>query len=438
MRVGDARGDRAERPRLLFLTHRVPYPPDRGDRIRSYNMLKALAGRFDVSVACVTEEGVSRDQLEEMKRLSVRFAWANMGKVKKAWRAGMGVVRGKAITPSVFYDVELASVVKSWHAGERFDAVVSFCSGMTGYAEDVLVMSDEREKPIYHLDLVDVDSAKWASYAEDVRGWKRWLYGREAKLLQEVERGVGADYVSVVSDRELEVYSALRRNGDGGGKSMIVGNGVDLDYFMPRLDYGAEVKDIVFVGVLDYKPNVEGVVWFANQVMGQLREIDSEVRFKVVGKDACAEVLGVDGVNGTEVVGAVDDVRPYIWGSAVVVAPLALARGVQNKVLEAMSCGRTVVCSPAAAAGVDAMVGRDLFTAKNAGEYVKLISRLLKYPEAREVVGQAARRRMEERYGWRAAMQPLVELLSRNVGAKGAAQGQLSAPEVQQAMKRAA
>ena len=533
------------REKLLFLTHRLPWPPDRGDRIRSWHLLHALSEKFDVYLAAISEEGITDEQQAKLEQVTKRFAWQPLGKGMKLVRAGMGVVKGEPITCNVFYDRKLARIVIDWHSEVRFDAVVTFCSGMVGYSRLIFRAEAEKEeeggksliskelefcerrrntssakdssqdveqaafpehlelgraeqssRPVHLLDLVDVDSKKWERYAAQAEGAngvanrilsvaKKWVYAREARKLREVELGKRdvIDGLSVVSKAELEVYQGLS---DGAQpKAFAVTNGVNLDFFRP-LQVGDEVKRdmkcgeehgvkrgtelgmctrfgsglgasdtarsvsagegaaafgsesgvtsgegserafrgasvitsggggvVTFVGVLDYKPNVEAVRWFAREVMGKVRVEVPGAEFRVVGKNPGKDVKGLDGVNGTVIIGEVDDVRPWVWGSDAVVAPLRIAPGVQNKVLEAMAMGKAVVCSEGAARGVEAVNGRDLMVADSAAEYAEAVVMLLKHEEVRDAIGSAARAQVESYYQWDRLLRPLVELVQR-------------------------
>ncbi|QDU32027.1 hypothetical protein KS4_00550 [Poriferisphaera corsica] len=454
-----------ERPNVLMLTHRVPYPPDRGDRIRSYHLLKELSRHFNVSLASFTEEDVTVEQKTKLDRLTRRFAIQRLNRNQKYFRAGMSLLKGKPITTSVFYDANLAKQLRQWHTEVRFDAVVTFCSGMVQHARDIVggrlqAGCNIHGGGLHLLDLVDVDSVKWANLARQSSFLKRIIFQRESKLLREVELGLHdrIDVLSVVSKAELEVYEQIREHhcsvspsvdsvvashlhgfDQKGLRAFAVTNGVDLDYFKARFDKGAACYNIVFVGVLDYQPNIEAVQWFATQVMPRIRDRVPDAKFIVVGKRPAEAVRVLDGYMGTKVVGEVPDVRPHVYDAAVVVAPLKIAPGVQNKVLEAMAMQRVVVCSPEAAKGIDAMVGRDLLTADTVAQYADTITGLLRNPAAREAISQAARYRVEIGYDWHAVLNPLSQYLMRSVRPKAKkSQSKQAISKVTQATRLAA
>jgi glycosyltransferase involved in cell wall biosynthesis len=157
---------------------------------------------------------------------------------------------------------------------------------------------------------------------------------------------------------------------------------------------------------MDYLPNVDAATWFAADVLPGLVQRWPAVRFYVVGRSPAAEVLALAS-DRIVVTGTVDDVRPYLQYAAAVVAPLRIARGIQNKVLEAMAMSRPVIASAACAAAVDAVAGQELLTATSPEEYVAAISQALEAPETGTALGRAARQRVVARYTWEAHMKAI-------------------------------
>lgn len=401
--------------RLLVLTHRVPYPPDRGDRIRSYHLLKTVSRHFRVSLACTSQEPVGEEQRRALRAWTEALAVLMIKPTASAVRAAGAVARGRAFTAAYYFRPRLARTIVAWHAEEPFDAVLTFCTGMIGYARLLTgerggtgVGGDRVLRPRHVLDLVDVDSVKWRSYAGMSRLPVRWLYEMEARRLSRIEGCVEdhVDAVTVVSPEELRTY---REHVAGSVVPTVVGNGVDLDYFRPAADTTSKL--LVFVGVLNYKPNVDGLCWFVQRVWPGLRQRHEGVRLRIVGRDPSPIVLRLGRVAGVEVVGPVDDVRSHLAAAAVVVAPLRLARGVQNKVLEAMACAKPVVCSPAAARGIEAEAGEHFWVADGPGQWAAVLSRLLEEPALRRRIGTEARRCVEQRYRWERRLEPMVRLL---------------------------
>ncbi len=398
--------------RVLMLTHRMPYPPDRGDRIRSYHMLKFLAQHFEVSIACTSDEPVWLQHHQLLSTVAKRVMIQPIStKLSKA-KAVKALLTGSAFTESYYYRQGLADTITQWHEQEPFGAILTFCTGMVRYAR-LLTGSLNGRQPtkgrlIHVLDLVDVDSAKWDSFAKHSWAPMSWVYATEAHRLKQIEAGRfdHFDAVTVVSEAEAQAY---RTHVGDHPRLVAVGNGVDLDYFSPLPP--TESKAVAFVGVLNYAPNVDAVTWFVHHVLGRLRERVPEARFQIIGRHPTPRVESLEDFPGVEVVGSVPDVRAYLSEASVVVAPLRIARGIQNKVLEAMACARPVVCSPDAAEGIDAVDGQHLITADSPDQWVDHIEKLFAQPQLREQIGTHAREHVERNYSWSQRLKPLASLL---------------------------
>lgn len=408
-------GPPTKRPtrRVLLLTHRVPYPPDRGDRIRAYHLLKLLSQHFEVGLACVSDEEVTIEQKQVLSQLAGRIAIRKTNKIVSRARGVGALLQGRAVTPNLFYDPRLADTIVNWHAKRPFDAVLTFCTGMVRYAR-LLTHPAYRPiqfagvRPVHVLDLVDVDSQKWAAYAAQTTGPMKWVYQREAQRLARIESGIEDrfDRISVISQPEAQTYRETLRDHPG---LAVVENGVDLDYFAPLPDFASQT--VTFVGVLNYKPNVQAVQWYAQEVLPLVRRKLPHAQFQIVGKDPSPQVKALHHHQGVRVIGEVPDVRPYLESAAVVVAPLRVARGVQNKVLEAMACRRAVICTPEAANGIRALPGRHLLVADSPKAFARYTLALMRDDHYRQQVAAAARRCVQRRYNWPQALGPMIELL---------------------------
>ncbi len=404
------------RPRVLLLAHRLPYPPDRGDRIRSYHLLKHLSRDFDVAVACVSDDPVWLQHHQLLRTMAQRVTIQPISPNWSRLRGIGALLKGQAITPSWHYRVGLAQSILQWHEQEPFDVVLTFCTGMIQYAR-LLTSAGLRKVglksspvPRQVIDLVDVDSMKWATYARGTWPPVSWVYGAEARRLRRIESGQldHFDAVTVVSSAEADAYR--QAVGEHAGLT-VVRNGVDLDYFSPLPDAGPDNHSLVFVGVLNYRPNSEGIIWFAQRVMPLLRKRLPNATLKIVGRHPTSRVQQLAMIPGVEVVGSVPDVRSYLGEAAAVIAPLQIARGLQNKVLEAMACQRAVVCSPGAAKGIDAQPGVHLLVADEPEMWAQQLHRLLDDVPMRQSIAQAARKHVEETYAWDRALAPMVDLL---------------------------
>jgi len=394
--------------RVLYLTHRVPFPPDKGDRIRNYHLLRQLARRGRVWLGCLADEPVGAEALAELERLCERVAVVPLGGARRWLRAGLSLLGGGSLSEGAFAEPRLRAVVRGWAAEARFDAVVISASSLVPYLNEPGLAGFPAV-----VDLVDVDSQKWLDFAAASRPPKRWLYRLEGRRVRKLERAMSrwARAVAVVSRAEADLYEGFT----GTGTATVAPNGVDLDYFVPA--GGKADQACVFVGAMDYLPNVDAAVWFAREVWPGVRARFPAAEFRIVGRKPAPAVRELAALPGVDVVGPVPDVRPHVAGAAVVVAPLRLARGIQNKVLEALAMGRPVVAAPAALAGLRAEPGRDLLAAATPAEWVEAVGGLFADPARGRELGTAGRRFVEEHHDWERCLEPLLTRIFEPAGA---------------------
>lgn len=390
------------RPDLLYLVHRLPFPPDKGDRIRAFHLLRYLARRARVHLACLADEPVPPGTVEALQEYCERVAVVRLGKWSR-WRRALGsLARGGTVTEGMFRSPELSAVLDGWARDTHFHVALASASSMVPYLR----------QPALHnvpavIDLVDVDSQKWFDYAAAGAGPKAWLYRLEGRRLRRLEQALPgwARGVTLVSEAEADIY---RRFGAGGTVRAIL-NGVDLDYFQAQPQAGGQT--CVFVGALDYRPNVDAACWFCQEVWPALHRQRPEAKVQLVGRRPAPAVCRLAEIPGVEVVGQVPDVRPYLTGAAVAVVPLRIARGMQNKVLEALAMSRATVVSPQALEGLQARPNAELLSAASPYEWVEAVLSLLDDPARRQRLGEAGRRFVEEHHCWEDCLDPFGPLL---------------------------
>ena len=394
---------------ILFLVHRAPWPPDRGDRIRSWHMFEALAKLAPVHVAALADNEVdaalARDKMTPLcKSLAIEVR-----KVSRPLALAQAVLRREPVSNRLFRNAALTRHVDQLIEQGGITHIVAFSGQMAQY------LPARFDGPVL-MDFVDVDSAKFATYAEqDKRQPLNWVHAREARMLGACEAEVArrVDASLFVSEAEAALFRS--RSGPGAGKICAVENGIDTDRFDPglaldRVETG-EGPLAVFTGQMDYRPNIDAVRWFVTDILPLIRQRHPRARFAIVGRAPTDEVWALESLPGVTVTGEVPDVRPWLAAADAVVAPLLLARGVQNKLLEAMAMARPVVASAAAATGIDATPGAHLLVAQDAGEMAEAVCSLFDDPMGAATMGQAARARMIARYGWDARLAPLGDLL---------------------------
>ena len=381
---------------LLFLAHRAPFPPDRGDKIRSWHVLRHLAARARVHLVAFGESEADAAPPPELAR---RLAsWRIVPRSKpRAQAAVEALAMGRPLSLTAFADHRFAAAVAEARAAERIDAAYLFSGQMAQYSGPEPTV----------MDFVDMDSAKFAALAERAGGPERWMLRREARLLGRYERDVAARAEASLFVSEAE--AALFRSAGAPGRVMAVENGIDGAFFDPAADFARRDEPgplLVFTGQMDYRPNVDAVAWFAERALPAIRRRRPDTRFAIVGRAPPPQVRALARLPGVVVTGAVDDVRPWLAAADGALAPLQLARGVQNKVLEAMAMARPVVATPAAAEGIDH--GGTIRVSDDPGEAVIA---LMGDRAGAEALGRAARARVLARYDWPARLRPLDDLL---------------------------
>lgn len=390
------------RPAVLSLVHRVPYPPDKGDRIRTFQILRHLAQRADVYLACLADEPVESHVLQTLERYCKRVACVSLRGPLRWARGLLSLARGQTVTEGAFHSGELLSVVRDWARATTFHAAMASASSMVPY----LQLPELVDTPTV-VDLIDVDSQKWLDYAEGARAPRSWLYRTEGRRLRGLERGLPAwaRAVILVSEAEADLY----RGFCAPGHVEAVGNGVDLDYFQPQPV--AQEQGCVFLGALDYWPNIEGIDWFCREVWPQIHDRHPESTVSLVGRRPTPAVRRLARIPGVRLVGQVPDVRPHLTGAAASIVPLRIARGIQNKVLESMAMAKATIASPQALEGLHAQPGTDLLRAETPAEWAEAISDLLDNASLRHRIGAAGRVYVETAHCWQRCLEPLDRLL---------------------------
>ncbi len=398
---------------ILFLAHRVPFPPDRGDRIRAHHLLKALARLGPVHVGCFTdgENAQARTAL-----VDIAATTCIAPRTKPLPFAGIeAVLAGKPVSLTAFHSRRLEAWVRDTVAAQDIDAIVVFSGQMGQYVPEGFAGR-------VVIDLCDVDSAKFEGYA--AAGERVWLNAREARLLAREEERLGAraDATVLISKAEAALYRS-RLTDPASVKIEVIGNGIDAQYFDPAATVPQpelahrKGPHFVFTGQMDYRPNEQAALWVIESLLPVLCARLPEAMFHVVGRNPTAKLSAHHGAPGVHVWGEVPDVRPFLAAADAVLAPLLIARGVQNKVLEAMAMAKPVVLTLDAATGIAADDGAHwLVCPPDPVLMAARIEFLLSDSEAAARIGAAARRFVLERHDWEAMLSPLARLLGMDAG----------------------
>ncbi|MDB5687867.1 MAG: glycosyl transferase family 1 [Rhizorhabdus sp.] len=383
---------------ILFLAHRIPYPPDRGDRIRSFHILQHLAKLRPVHLVGFVDSAEDRQTAKAMLPMLASLHIETRSRSTMA--AGLqSVLTGVPVSVAAFGSRHLQAAVDRLLADRPIGTIFVYSGQMAQF-----VPADVGGRR-FIMDFVDVDSEKFATYGAAGRGPMAWIHRREARLLARFERDVAqrADVSLFVTEAEAALFRD--RTGLGPQRIVAMDNGIDLGRFCPEsFPHIADPEPlIVFTGQMDYRPNIEAVDYFARRTFPAIRAKHPSTMFAIVGRNPTPTVRKLAELKGVMVTGEVADVRPWIAAATVVVAPLEIARGVQNKVLEAMAMGRPVVASAAAFKGIDATPGTHLLVAEGY-EMANAVSRLIADPLHAAEIGRAGRQRMVARYAWEAQL----------------------------------
>ncbi len=338
--------------RVLFLSQRVPYPPDRGDKITTHHFLRHLLARgATVRVGCLAEDAAECEHAETLRKDVADVCAPTISRRVRKFTSLRGLLTGQPLTLPFFAHRQLSRTLAEWVQREPPDLIWVYSSGMAQFAMPFA------QVPVRLMQFAELDSDKWAQFAQRARGPLRAIYAREARTLLAYESAVARAFTlsAVVSEVERTLFRARITGVD----PLVLQNGVDVEHFRIGDDARRQAHTAIFTGVLDYEPNVDGVLWFVREAWPRVRARFGDARLCVVGSRPAPAISALHGRDGIEVTGRVAEVPPWLDQAAVSIAPLRLARGVQNKVLEAMSAGVPVVASPEAVQGLGAASERE-------------------------------------------------------------------------------
>jgi sugar transferase (PEP-CTERM/EpsH1 system associated) len=387
--------------RILYVAQRVPYPPDRGDKLAAFHAIRYLSRRHSVTVAALADSAEELANADRLRSYGVEVEIGRRTPLSSGIAAVGALLRGEPLTLGFFWSRELADRIAARARREPFDVAISFSSSTGPYVESL------NGTPIV-ADFVDLDSQKWDLYAQSRQWPLSRLYALESRRLLSYERQLAARAFRTLVRTEAEKDDCLRLFDEG--RFDILANGVDLEYFRPPSEPSSQ-PSIVFTGVMDYFPNVQAVTHFCNAIMPLVRQEVGEATFTIVGARPPRAVRALGRRPGIAVTGTVPDVRPYLHAARVAVAPLRIARGIQNKVLEAMASGLPIVVTPAARRGIAAGDGEGFVVADEPPDFAAAVIRLLKSPASSWELGQRGRRFVERACVWDSTLEALDRIV---------------------------
>jgi sugar transferase (PEP-CTERM/EpsH1 system associated) len=394
---------------LLFLSHRLPYPPNKGDKVRSCHLLRHLAQSYRVVLGTFIDDPSDWQYVDQVRRLCAEVHVESIVPWARRVRSAAGLLSGEPLTLPYFRSRALQQWVADVVRRDRIERALVYSSPMAQY---VLDLPGVRTL----VDFVDMDSAKWDDYARR-RPWPlSAIYRREARRLLDFEKLVAARTEASLFVTRGEAQLLCQAVPGCANRIVAIENGVDSEYFSPAhafaSPFAADEQPIVFTGSMDYWPNVDAVAWFAREVLPLVRRKDARARFYIVGMNPSSQVRALHG-EAVSVTGRVDDVRPYLAHARAVVGPLRVARGIQNKVLEAMAMGRPTVVTTACAAVLTARQGVELETADAAADFADRVLAVMD-PARGAAMGRLARERILADYAWTSQLARLDDLMARD------------------------
>ena len=410
---------------LLFLTQRIPYPPTKGEKIRTLQILRYQRQFYKIHLGCLVDDEQDFEHIDTVRALCTSSHFAMLNRKRAKLTCLRGLLTGEALSVTFYQDPALAAWVRRVLTEQTPQAAIVCSSNMAPY-----LLDSGPRPPICLVDLMDVDSEKWRAYAQTGSLPMRWVYQREWRRVAALERRIAlaADWSVFVSQQEANLFASLVA--DCADKIRAISNGVDPVYFDPDYvrpggspadaepPYDPTGPNYVFTGTMDYPPNIGAVTWFAQEILPILRRSEPHTQFHIVGSSPAPEVEKLAQTPGVFVTGRVADVRPYLAHATAAVAPMRIARGIQNKVLEAMAMARPVVVTPEALEGIDAQPGSEIILAADAAGFAAGCQ-LAAGPQG-AAIGAAARRRVLADYVWSERLRGFDPLLGIAHGASPA------------------
>ncbi len=408
-------------PDLLYLTQRLPYPPMKGEKIRPLQILKYLTQWYDVHVGCLIDDPSDAQHIPTIAAMCRDIHVATLNRKVAKLTCLTGLLTGESLSVTFFRDRGLTNWVRNVMETVRPEVVFVNSGNMAPYVLDL------PKREIRICDLADVDSEKWHAYAETAKGPMRYVYRREWHKVAALEKRIAyeCDVSSFVSDAEAALFERLIP--ERADRIRGVSSGVDHRYFDPAMAHApvfdTALPTYVFTGTMDYPPNVDAVVWFATAILPLIRLTVPAAQFYIVGNGPSPEVQRLTQIDGVFVTGRVPDVRPYVARATAGVAPMRIARGIQNKVLEAMSMGKPVVVTSGALEGIEAEPGTDVLLADTEVAFAAACCRLATTGDG-AAIGAAARTRIVRDYDWSARLRKFDDLLRPAAAAHTESDGQ--------------
>jgi polysaccharide biosynthesis protein PslH len=391
--------------RIFYICRRVPFPPDRGDKIAAFNEIRHLAAQHEMHVFCLGDGVQDLANISGLQAYAMSVTAAPVGEFTIKLRALAALFTGQPLSVAALNEMRLHDAIQKKFAELRPDLIIVYSCNMAQFA----VHFPDVPRVMHFGDL---DSLKWRQYAERSSIPLNWIYAVEARRLLGYER-----HIAKISSHAL-VHTEIEKDDFGrlipGIPVTVVGNGVDLDYFRSA---GGEKKpgSMVFTGVMDYRPNIDAVVWFCDEILPIVQTEIPGANFTICGSRPAQAVRRLAKRRGVTVTGWVPDARPYLDRAEIFVAPLRMGRGVQNKLLEALAMGLPCVASMAAWSGTVVADGDGMLATDEPMEFARHVAGLLQDRTRRAEMSRKARAAAEANYRWEVQLARLDEVIAAAV-----------------------
>jgi sugar transferase (PEP-CTERM/EpsH1 system associated) len=394
---------------ILFLVHRIPYPPNKGDKIRSYHILKYLSHKYRIHLAALIDDPEDWQYVDHVKRLCENTYFSELNPTKAKTRSLLGLITNDALTLPYYRDNKLKKWINHLLKTHEISSVLVFSSAMAQYVRGLQYKTNRRV-----IDFVDIDSDKWMQYSESL-GWPwKWIYKRESNKLSKEEIRIAEEFDAAILVSEKETEILRKRAPKVEDKIFTIRNGVDTSFFNPyhKFDnpYGVNKKVLLFTGAMDYWANIDAVNWFVKEIFPLIRCKVPEACFYIVGRMPTKTVKDLSKFPGVYVTGSVNDVRPYMAYANIVVAPLRIARGIQNKVLEAMAMKKPILATSKAFEGIEGCQKIKEWVSDNPNQ-IATNAILWLQQRSKTDLGKEARQCVIKNYDWEKCLRRLDKIL---------------------------
>ena len=396
---------------ILLLSHRVPFPPNKGEKIRTFHQIQHLSELgHQIHLFSPFEDPT---ELAHFKALDEKLCQSvTAAPLKnKTMRLLSGLIKGQSMSVANFYDKTLQQRFDQFLSANSVDAILCSASSMAEYIFKSVVLNRLNKKPLLIMDFMDVDSDKWGQYKQSSSFPMSRVYAREQQLLANYEKQIVKQFDAsyLIAQAEVILFNQRVMQSD---KVHVMGNGLDTSVFYPpKIKQLNPAPVFLFTGVMDYKPNEDAVIWFVNTCWPSIITQHPKAKFVIAGMNPSADINQLANDKSIEVTGFVDDILPYYHQADIFVAPFRLARGVQNKVLQAFACALPVISTPMGAEGILCQADQDILIASTPDEFIAQANQLIAKPALAKSIGQSALHIIKQHYSWQGQLQPLVNLL---------------------------